>query len=173
MKFRLLSLALLVVIAFAACKSSTVDFAYEYKNLEFVFEAPYAGSESKSAEVSLNLDSAFKANNADIAKIDKVTLDNVSFEMQDGQNFDNFSNLTVEFQSDNADVKTITVGSINDIKKGEQKIAFAGSEKQNADDFFNQKKFNILLSSNLKPEDTLSYKIKGMLRFKVKAGAAK
>jgi hypothetical protein len=169
-KIRFVCAIALCAIFNNACKqSNNVTFTYEQRNLEFLFEPPYAGSDTKAAEVNLNLDSAFAANKANLQKISKVNLENVTFQTEDGKTFDNFSGLTVEFQSDNQDVKTITVGSINEMEKGKKELTFAGSEKQNADDFFKQKKFNILLSSNMKTEDTLAYKIKGSLKFKVAA----
>jgi hypothetical protein len=160
-----------IIFCVAGCKNeNNVEFTYEVKNIEFVFEAPYVGSETKSAEVNLNLDSAFATNKANIAKISKVSLENVGFTIAEGKNFDNFGGLTVELQSDNANVKTITVGSTNEIGKGKTNFTFAGSENKNADDFFDQKKFNIMLSSNMKVEDTIAYKVIGTLKFKVKAG---
>jgi len=145
------------------------EFTYELKNLDFVFEGPYAGAETKSAEAILNLDSVFTANKADIKQIKEVNLDNVTFEMQGGKTFDNFTGLTVEFMSDKN--PTLTVGSMGELEKGAQKVTFQGSKEADADAFFNEGKFFVMLTSNMKPEDTLAYTVKGNLTFKIVAAA--
>jgi hypothetical protein len=59
----------------------TVVFDYVQKNMEFVFEPPYLGTNTKSFEVIFNLDKAFAVNKIDLAIIDKVLLDNISLNM--------------------------------------------------------------------------------------------
>ncbi|MGQ3013025.1 MAG: hypothetical protein ACT6QS_04930 [Flavobacteriales bacterium] len=156
------------LILLASC-TKKAEFTYQLNNLDFVFEAPYAGAETKSAEAILNLDSVFRANKADIKQIKEVNLESVKFEMQNGRNFDNFTGLTVEFMSDKN--PTLTVGSMAEVEKGAKEVTFQGSKEADADAFFNEGKFFVMLTSNMKPEDTLSYTVKGNLTFKITAAA--
>lgn len=156
------------LILLASCTKKT-EFSYELQGLEFAFEGPYAGAETKSAEAVLKLDSVFNAHKADIKQIKEVNLDNVTFEMEEGKTFDNFTGLTVEFMSDNN--PTLTVGSMAEVEKGQKSVTFQGSKEADAEAFFNEGRFFVMLTSNMKPEDTQSYNVKGNLTFKIVAAA--
>lgn len=173
MSIKLLLSALLMLIISSCSNKSGTSFYYEVKQLSFKFEPPYAGAETKFAEVVVNIDSACAANKADTANLQKVTLDKLVCVMDSGKNFDLFGGLTVELQSDNTTITTLTAASVTEVTKGKQEITFSGSEEKNVVAFLKEKKFNVLLSTNLNSTDTAAYTIVANLTFKITAHTKK
>lgn len=170
-KLPLMTLALAAVLFTACGGGPKKEFTYELKDVQFTFEPPYAGSDTKSADVVLDLEKVFADNGADIKKIGKVTLEKVSLQINNHDNFDQISNLKIEFVGDNVDMQTIA--NSPEVPKGQKGIDFPGSDKKDADKFFKAGKFSVLLTANLAPEDSNTYNISANLVFKVKAGEKK
>lgn len=163
-----------MVVAFlTACGSGKVnEFTHDIKNIKIKVDAPVtAGPNTIQAELKLDLDSVFKANKADRSKIKNITIEEFTFNMEEGRNFDNFESFTVNFFSDANDMTKL--GTINPVEKGKTSIAASVTEKANLSKYFSEPSIFLIIDANITNNDSLAYNMNADLKVKFSAKESK
>jgi hypothetical protein len=173
MKRPSLVVALLFASFLVACGSGKVnEFSHEIKNIKIKVDAPVmAGPNTIQAEIKLDLDSVFKANKADRAKIKHITIEEFKFNMEEGRNFDNFESFTVNFFSDANDMTKL--GIINPVPKGQTSISASVTEKANLSKYFSEPTIFLIIDANITNADSLAYNMNADLKVKFSAKESK
>jgi hypothetical protein len=130
-----------------------------------------AGPNTIQAEIKLDLDSVFKANKADRAKIKHITIEEFKFNMEEGRNFDNFESFTVNFFSDANDMTKL--GIINPVPKGQTSISASVTEKANLSKYFSEPTIFLIIDANITNADSLAYNMNADLKVKFSAKESK
>lgn len=173
MKKQSLFAAFAVVAFLTACGSGKVnEFTHTIKDVKIKKEAPVSqGPESMQAELKLDLDSVFKANNADRNKIKHITIEEFKFNMEDGRNFDNIESFTVNFFSDANDMTKL--GVINPVPKGQTSISAAVTDKVNLSKYFAEPSIFLIIDFNTAAADSVGYNLNAELKVKFSAKESK
>lgn len=166
-------LALTAGIMLMACGGpKPVEFTHEIKDIKMHIDPPVTpGPNTFQAELTLNLDEVFKTNKADRNKIKDVTVEDMTFTMEGGRNFDNFESFVVNFFSDKNNMTKL--GSLSPVSKGSTVIKVAATEKANIHKYFSEPSIFLIVDANMTNPDTLAYDINGSMKLKFSALSAK
>ncbi len=170
------NLSLVAAIAFVAiltaCGSGKVnEFNHDIKNIQITKEGVDQGPNTIQAELTLPLDSVFKANKADRNKIKHITIEEFKFTMPDGMNFDNFESFTVNFYSEKNDMTKL--GVINPIPDGQTSISATVTDKVNLSKYFSEPNIMLVIDANCTRADSTIYKMTADLKVKFSARETK
>jgi hypothetical protein len=175
MKFKSLSViaAAVALSALVSCGGGKpVEFTHEIKDIKLHIDPPVTqGPNTFQAEMQFNLDEVFKTNKADRTKIKDVSIDDLSFTMEGGRNFDNFESFVVNFFSDKNDMTKLA--SLSPVPKGVSVIKTPVTEKAKLQDYFSEPVIFLIVDANMTSTDTLGYDITGNMKVKFSAMASK
>lgn len=149
-----------------------IEFTHEINDLKMHIDAPITpGPNTFQAEIQFNLDEVFKQNKADRTKIKSVDIEDMTFTMEGGRNFDNFESFIVNFYSDNHDMTKLA--SLSPVPKGASVIKTDVTEKAKLQDYFSEPTIFLIVDANMTNPDTLAYDITGSMKVKFSAIEAK
>jgi|GEM_PF-1301367 len=163
----------LAFTALVACSSEKpVEFSHEIKDIHLRIDPPVTpGPNTFQAELQMNLDEVFKTNKADRNKIKDVTVEDMTFTMGGGRNFDNFESFVVNFFSDNSNMTKLA--SLSPVPKDASVIKTVATEKADVKKYFAEPSIFLIVDANLTAADSIGYDISGSLKVKFSAAATK
>ncbi len=150
------ALFFVLALGLAACggkDKATVDVAIGA--LVFEGDAAEFGTASLRAKASFNVDSLFKAQDA--SKVSKGELKFIKLKIDGAPNFDAIASITLQFTA--ADIKSVNVGSANNIAEGTTELTLELVDAPAIAAFFQAGNFEALIDLNLK-DDMAEDKIK-------------
>jgi hypothetical protein len=161
------TLILLFAAVFAGCGGGEKTI-YKIENVEFTLSGPlFEGSNPAQYTYAVDLKSILGDKYADGSEITGAVLKSAQIVAADSANFDGINSFVVSLAGDNPELKMVELAVLNPIAPGSTKVTLIPSLEANADDYFKEKQFYIVVDAGLAADMEGDITFKGTFEFEL------